>query len=306
MAIGAGLAIRLWPDRTGCLAAAVATEAAAMVGLRLALARFPWADLPEPPKVEAAGQKSCGWPFDALKPEPPKSRLGRPDLVALSLLLGWFFFAAEAVVADLGPAPAPLMVFGQLLVMMTFGRLAAYAQGHAPPIGLWGRIRTGRWIIPGYDQIFVAPLAIAIIGILAVDRFRPPFLTDEVALAGGLALAMLVCTTAGPDLARWRLTGHHRLVPPGNVKRSGQEFRAGWLTPSDTGRGLSADQVRTGFLAARTSSGRLTGVVLGAAWSSAGSSSAIARRARAKASRVSRLSVSVGSIIIASGTISGK
>ncbi len=63
---------------------------------------------------------------------------------------------------------------------------------------------------------------------------------------------------------------------------------------------------RPGVLAALTSSGRLIGVVCGASWRSCGSSAAIASSTLANASRVSRLSVSVGSIIRASETISGK
>src|SRR5262245_3987334 len=55
---------------------------------------------------------------------------------------------------------------------------------------------------------------------------------------------------------------------------------------------------KTGSLAAMTSSGRLIGVEWGASWRDAGSSDAIARRTLANASSVSRLSVSVGSIIM--------
>src|SRR5271157_6354990 len=62
----------------------------------------------------------------------------------------------------------------------------------------------------------------------------------------------------------------------------------------------------TGDFAALTSSSRLTGVVCGALCRNSGSSVEIWRRARANASRVSRLSVSVGSIIRASETMRGK
>jgi len=68
-------------------------------------------------------------------------------------------------------------------------------------------------------------------------------------------------------------------------------------------------QHSTSCLAASTSSTRPTGVMCGASWSRSGfscASRAIALSALAKASSVSLLSVSVGSIISASGTISGK
>src|SRR5262249_13853077 len=63
---------------------------------------------------------------------------------------------------------------------------------------------------------------------------------------------------------------------------------------------------RTGSLTAFTSSGRLRPSVCGAACRNADSSSIILRSASAKASSVLLLSVSVGSIIIASFTTSGK
>jgi hypothetical protein len=69
---------------------------------------------------------------------------------------------------------------------------------------------------------------------------------------------------------------------------------------------LQGFHLRIGDLAAITSSGRQMGVVLGALWRVSGSSPAMARIALANFSRVSRLSVSVGSIISASGTIKGK
>src|SRR5439155_17083789 len=63
---------------------------------------------------------------------------------------------------------------------------------------------------------------------------------------------------------------------------------------------------RMGSLAAWTSSGRLIGSVCGASCRTEASSSQIFKSASAKASKVSLLSVSVGSIISASRTTSGK
>jgi hypothetical protein len=38
------------------------------------------------------------------------------------------------------------------------GRGFLYEYGFAPPISLWGRFLHFRWVIPCYDQLFVAPL----------------------------------------------------------------------------------------------------------------------------------------------------
>ena len=44
-------------------------------------------------------------------------------------------------------------------------RVARYCGQLLPPISLWGRVRTGRFIIPGYDNVFIAPLAAVLIAI---------------------------------------------------------------------------------------------------------------------------------------------
>src|SRR5262249_52887330 len=68
----------------------------------------------------------------------------------------------------------------------------------------------------------------------------------------------------------------------------------------------SGVHLSTGCRAARTSSGRLIAVLWGASRNSSSGSWLMLSRASAKASSVSLVSVSVGSIIIASRTIGGK
>ena len=227
VAFGVGLAIRLWPDRPACLAISIACYIAGWVGLRSSLAKFPWPNLPVVAPTQAAGSAlilSCGWPFDQLCPKRPNVRRTEVDRVILSLLSGWYFWAAESVLADFGlPFGMLRTIFVQLLLMMVVSRIALYIQGYSAPIGLAGRIRSFRWIIPGYDQVFIAPLCTALIGLLALDRFRPPGLAEELALPIAISAALLVTLTAGPDLERWQLTGNHRLTPS-SVKKSGQEL----------------------------------------------------------------------------------
>ena len=37
-------------------------------------------------------------------------------------------------------------------------------KGYVPPTTFWAPIITGRWIIPGYDQVFVAPICTFLVG----------------------------------------------------------------------------------------------------------------------------------------------
>ena len=92
-----------------------------------------------------------------------------------------------------------------------WARILTYVVPYWPPIGLWGRIRTGRWIIPGYDRVFVAPLlsllATAVL-VPSIPLFGLPWL-----LAGPacFAITLWIALNVGPSLTAWKLTGKHRI-----------------------------------------------------------------------------------------------
>ncbi len=92
-------------------------------------------------------------------------------------------------------------------------RFWRYRAGHAPPMSLWGRFWTGRWIIPGYDQIYVGPVCAGIGSVFAYRFMNAQRWPPEITCPTCLALMLFVILTAPPSLARWRLTGRHRLAP---------------------------------------------------------------------------------------------
>ena len=99
------------------------------------------------------------------------------------------------------------------VLFCSVGRFATYIWNYRPPISLWGRIWTGRWIIPGYDQMLAAPVCALIVGVLL------PFLLDywgappEYFFPLSLTVVLLIVLEMGPSLNRWQLTGNHRIVP---------------------------------------------------------------------------------------------
>ena len=156
-----------------------------------------------------------GWPFDRLRPKwPAGTGIRSRDAVLVSLLAGWWLYAVASLSSD--PAVRRgivLCVHGAAIVFLAGGRLATYSAGYASPISLWGRLWTLRWIIPGYDRIFVAPLAVVLIGALLPEVLSLHGLDVEVAGPLSLSLALLAGLSIGPSLLNWRLTGQHRLVP---------------------------------------------------------------------------------------------
>jgi hypothetical protein len=95
-----------------------------------------------------------------------------------------------------------------------FIRVAVYCAGVAPSFNLWGRISTGRLIVPGFDKVFLTPLAVvllAIIGGMVVKRSGSWYPEVEACL---IALISYVLFSGGPTMRNWILTGQHRFRPP--------------------------------------------------------------------------------------------
>lgn len=196
----------------------------ACLGIRYALARFPW----EEKAVEAfrrayrvitAGRKSegardeAGWPFECLSQE---IRLPQPSVergIYVSFLIGWWLLVLTMLPG--GMKKSHFLFLAYLFVVCTapYFRALLYCFNRWPPIGILGRIFTLRWIIPGYDKVLIAPLCAWIVGV------RLPFLLRQwglgyFSLPISLTVVFLILLLAPPSLKSWRLTGCHRIMGP--------------------------------------------------------------------------------------------
>jgi hypothetical protein len=196
-----------------------------MLGLRRSLRRFPWGWGDDRPVGSGGPTKfdrtpDVGWPFGRLGPETGGVQLPLGHGLVRALVLAWSAFVVLAELtetlalqhreAELHNAVPAYIVAGFLV----FGRITFYdPTRYRPPISLAGRFRTGRWIIPGYDQVFVAPL----LAILAVVVLPPLLIRIDsgwtAANAITIGTAALVVLTVGPSYRRWALTGEHRIAP---------------------------------------------------------------------------------------------
>jgi hypothetical protein len=220
---GAGLMLHFFLNLPAFGAAALATYGTALWGLRRALAHFPWDPLPFTLKLEKGkyqvGSDELGWPFRALAPKYVGFQgIQSQDAFFFSLLAGWCFYVVLwlfMTAKDFKPEYAESALY-PLLTGLIGGRILIYLYGHLPPISFPGRVALGRWIIPKFDQIFLAPLLALLVGwsfpeILALVGIEP-------ILASSLTLSLCLFTLLGmgPSLKAWRLTGHHRIFPLSN------------------------------------------------------------------------------------------
>jgi hypothetical protein len=219
-----------WPEYAA--GAAVGLYVVGLLGLRRSLGRFPW---PQPaevaqgmPKLSASGEPEAasnarllGWPFDRLSPKADQGvRLGTISAVLTGLLAGWWLYALSSLI----PHPDArdhlvYMAYGYGLLAMVAGRLAIYVTGYAPPISFWGRLARLRPIVPGYDRVFIAPLATLVLGVLGPVELYRMGASPVVAIATTLSAALMVTLLSGPGVREWHLTGRHRIVPALNKNK---------------------------------------------------------------------------------------
>jgi len=164
-----------------------------------------------------------GWPFGRLAPKltgtQPGIRLQHALLIGL--LSGWTSFAVFSHLPE-GPDTRKLLLIIPYFAVFfaCLFRILVYCDGYMPPISFVGRLATGRLIIPGYDQVFVAPLLIILAG-SAFESFSPLLGFNPLfSYSGAIAVVLFISLGVGPSLYVWRLTGHHRITE-GSLRTAG-------------------------------------------------------------------------------------
>jgi len=184
------------------------------VELRRSLAGFPWntsyweRDVGEAYRKAAINMRVVGWPFRELTAwrEDPEITAGMAVLI--TALVSWWVH----VIARLGNVSVGPGLVGTVAVILAFGRMVAYTGKRWPPIGFFGRIFTLRWIIPAYDRVFLAPIAIFLVPTVFFPLLAAVGLTGHFAAVAVLALTIFASLTLPPSLYHWHLTGPHRCV----------------------------------------------------------------------------------------------
>lgn len=237
----------LWPalflPRTGGLPAIALVLALVVVlwhGHRNSLRAFPWEFLgssnPSPssplqveiriPGLSGASATRTplhvGWPFTALAPKVQCPSVSTFTSFCLSALVGWWSFCLIELLPTT-PPPALLLCFG---VMASALRLAIYCSGLAPSFNLWGRIGSGRLLVPGFDRVFLTPLIAVLVAIAGAVLTRLSGSWYPVAESCTLAAIWFVLFSGGPTLQNWVLTGQHRFRLPPRVNANRQQLRS--------------------------------------------------------------------------------
>jgi hypothetical protein len=159
------------------------------------------------------------WPLDRVGPASPPQPIRQSVGFAAAALWGWWTFVLLNLLHTWGDGigqemlrtivVTQLPVFGVTFALL---RVFKYCLQYWSPISLWGRLWTGRLIIPGYDYVFISPLIICVISCI-FPRMLSPFLPLPIVGAATTGVIVAIYFNAAPSLRSWQLTGHHRLFP---------------------------------------------------------------------------------------------
>lgn len=189
-------------------------------GHRQSLKAFPWKfvkDMDRPPQsilqvriqIGPASQSKLGWPIDALSPKIKAPSVSKLENLAISTLMGWWTFCVIQATA-MDPIPEGILLFAFVAAGL---RMAIYGSNVTPPVNLWGRIASGRIIMPGYDQVFLTPLAVVLTALLGAIIIKRSGVWYPVTESCVVALLCSLLLGGGPRLRAWLLTGEHRFRP---------------------------------------------------------------------------------------------
>ena len=164
---------------------------------------------------EAVGGTSpkVGWPFQALSPNIEKlqaTSVANSTSLAISLLIGWWVYCF-IVRLEADPMPVGILFFAVVAALI---RLLVYRSSVVPSFNVWGRIVSGRLIVPRFDHVLLTPFAVIIAAIAGAAIIRHAGSWHMVAEAGVIAIVTFILLRGGPTLQKWILTGQHRYRPP--------------------------------------------------------------------------------------------
>jgi len=129
------------------------------IALRRYLSNFPWntrywkTDQIKLFKRAAIAQRVIGWPFTTLNVF-PTLKLPVSGALLLSAFATWWLH----VIRWAFRMPCSFELLSVFVCILSLFRALVYVGPFHPPISLWGRLVNRRFIIPGYDKVFLAPI----------------------------------------------------------------------------------------------------------------------------------------------------
>ncbi len=207
-------------------------------GTRRSFQTFPWPAWASANRLGLSGGRSelpdfrfdgavsdpmrLGWPYFTLSPKfKPRSMTVSASL-AISALVGWWLYCfIKCFQAE--PMPAGMVLF--LAIVAACARVVIYCMGVVPPFNVWGRMASRRFILPGFDKVFLTPVAVVAVGVLGGMLIQHSGSWYPSADCLVVAILLLVSFEGRPSLRDWMLTGQVRFHPSFTQRSNRQPLR---------------------------------------------------------------------------------
>jgi hypothetical protein len=232
LAFGLPVMVLLMDRPAHALLAALPLLAVAALGVRQSMARFPWKAEEAPtglPTTQSLRSESLGWPLDRIAPKPMAESVSQGAGWLFGALIGWWLFVLLTRFGLGDDATSQSFAFEPIyraLVIaagaLAFLRALRYAMGHRWPISLLSRVLSGRLILPRYDYIVLAPVCVALVGVVTPPVLRAAGLRVEAIAGVTLTLVIAAALNLGPTVRSWSLTGAYHMV---RVTKNGPEVQ---------------------------------------------------------------------------------
>jgi hypothetical protein len=164
-----------------------------------------------------------GWPFLQLSSKVEEGYLfiSKLKALALSALAGWWSYC---VIVGVGTEPSPAFIATVAFVAALL-RLGIYCSGLMPSFNLWGRLSSGRIIVPGFDQVLLTPMLViglATVGGMVIRHSGPWYPVTTACVVSAVCFALF---GGGPTIRNWILTGEHRYRAPNRLNTNQRQLR---------------------------------------------------------------------------------
>lgn len=208
MALAAAFWFRFALWLPGVMGIAVALIVFAHIGMIRSLRGFPWE---KDPSHEVPDR--LGWL--TMIPSDTQPLISARAALATSVMVGCWTWAILSIVdmqLQIARTDAILFAMGATGVG-SMARWLRYCESYRAPISPLDRLRSGRLVVPGYDQVLVAPavapIVAGVVAVAAAGTSAPVPLIVAVGSAAGLTVLLM----APPTFRDWQLTGFHRRGP---------------------------------------------------------------------------------------------
>jgi|GEM_PF-5277099 len=209
----------LFPNMVLTVVALLALEPIKRRGHRRLLEAFPWDHIKQLPSEERRRTKPLLGHYHATRSDIDVEEPDRTDALLISSLLGLIGLTVASYLPkpfDLSASAPEMRDLLRTVVVAIPGafavmRLVRFKVPYRSPLDLFGRVFTGRLILPDHDRVYIVPILLLLVA--AASAALAPF-SPALVYGLGWGLSGWLLITGRPTLREWVYTGQIRFAVP--------------------------------------------------------------------------------------------